>query len=245
MPCRPPDPAAPAAALPAAARRADLIVTGIALLAVLAWDVGGGDLATVSRWGGPGGFPWRDAWLTGTLLHEGERMLGGLVLFAMALQLLRPPADARASRARQARWIGVVLLCLVIVPGLKQLSLTSCPWDLAQFGGRARHVSHWLVGVADGGPGRCFPSGHATAAFAFFGGYFLWRPHRPRLARAWLAAVLLAGLMFGLTQVVRGAHYPSHVLWSAWLCWAVGVAAVHAGAWRRHTVFSRVRTQGV
>ena len=40
--------------------------------------------------------------------------------------------------------------------------------ELAEFGGVAQHVSHWSLGVLDGGPGHCFPSGHASSAFAFF-----------------------------------------------------------------------------
>lgn len=40
-----------------------------------------------------------------------------------------------------------------------------------------------------------------------------------------LLATLLAGALFGLAQTLRGAHYPSHTLWSAWLCAALCVAA--------------------
>ena len=87
------------------------------------------------------------------------------------------------------------------------------------------HVSHWAWGVFDGGAGHCFPSGHAAGAFCFLSGYFLLRAHRPRLARVWLAGTLLAGVLFGLAQTLRGAHYPSHTLWSAWLCAALCVAA--------------------
>jgi membrane-associated PAP2 superfamily phosphatase len=118
-----------------------------------------------------------------------------------------------------------MLLAVVAVPAIKRFSLTSCPWDLAQFGGVAQYVSHWRFGVADGGGGHCFPSGHAVAAFGFFGLYFLWRGHDARKARLWLAAVLVVGLLFGTAQLARGAHYPSHTLWSAWLCWVICVAA--------------------
>ena len=31
---------------------------------------------------------------------------------------------------------------------------------------------------------------------------------------------MLAGLLLGLAQQVRGAHYMSHTLWTAWFCWA-------------------------
>ena len=79
--------------------------------------------------------------------------------------------------------------------------------------------------MADGGSGHCFPSGHAVSAFAFVALFFLWRPHRPRLAWALLGAVLAFGAVSGLTQLVRGAHFLSHSLWSAWLCAAIAVAA--------------------
>ena len=70
------------------------------------------------------------------------------------------------------------------------------------------------------------------AAFGFFGLYFLWRRHRPGVARLWLGVVLTAGLLFGGAQLARGAHYPSHTMWSAWLCWAVCVAADALFRWR-------------
>jgi hypothetical protein len=70
-----------------------------------------------------------------------------------------------------------------------------------------------------------FPSGHATAAYAFFGGRFMLRDAHPRTARARLAGVLVLGIAFGAAQIARGARYPSHALWSGWLCWVCQVAA--------------------
>ena len=114
------------------------------------------------------------------------------------------------------------LLALAVVSVTKNLSTTSCPWDLAEFGGVARHVSHWAMGVLDGGGGRCFPAGHASAGFAFAGGYFALRRKAPAAARWWLAGSLLAGLVLGAAQQVRGAHFMSHTLWSGWICWTTG-----------------------
>jgi len=211
-----------------AVRRRDGWITLVALIAVLAWDAGGGDLA-LSRWfGGPAGFPWREAWFTRDLLHDGGRRLATGVLALGLAHAWWWPRRTGPSRAERWRWTAVVLLSLVAVPAIKRVSQTSCPWDLAEFGGVASYVPHWLLGVVDGGPGHCFPSGHAVAAFAFFGMAFLWRPHRPRLARAWLAGTLAAGAVFGAAQLVRGAHYLSHTLWTAWLCWAIAAAAAHA-----------------
>jgi membrane-associated PAP2 superfamily phosphatase len=224
-------PASRADAATAASRR-DAWVTLAALLALVLWDASGADLA-LTRWAGTAaGFPWRDSLLASRVLHDGGRALGWALLALLAWDAARPfalPPPAGPSRAQRARTLAVVLAALVLVPLLKRYSSTSCPWDLAEFGGQAAYVPHWLVGVFDGGPGHCFPSGHAVAAFAYFGVYFLWRHHRPRTARAALVAVLALGLLFGWAQWLRGAHFVSHTLWSAWLCWAL--AATAAWAW--------------
>ena len=208
--------------------RRDLAITAGALLLLLAWDWSGADLAAARLFGGPQGFTWRDTWWAARLLHDGGRLAAWGVLALLMVSALRTPQDARPGRAERWGWIGVMLTCVLLVPALKHVSATSCPWELAEFGGAARYVSHRAFGVFDGGPGHCFPSGHAVAAFAFFGAYFLWREHQPRRAHLWLAGVCVAGLLFGTAQLARGAHYPSHTLWSAWLCWALCVGAAAA-----------------
>ena len=222
-----------------AQRCSDAGVVAAGLLALLAWDASGGDLAAVRMFGNAHGFAWREHWFFSQLLHSGGRWLALAVLAGLALNVLWPAALARLagrpaggapllSSKERWWWLLSTLACALLVPALKQLSLTSCPWELAEFGGVAQHVSHWRLGLPDGGPGHCFPSGHATSAFALLSAWFVLRGPRPRLARAWLAAVLLAGLLFGVGQLVRGAHYPSHTLWTAWLCWTLCAAAALA-----------------
>jgi membrane-associated PAP2 superfamily phosphatase len=92
------------------------------------------------------------------------------------------------------------------------------------------YVPHWMLGVVDGGPGHCFPSGHAVTALCFFGVYFGWRRQWPVAARRALALTLLAAAVLGATQLVRGAHFASHTLWSAWLCGSA--CAVMDAVWR-------------
>jgi membrane-associated PAP2 superfamily phosphatase len=131
------------------------------------------------------------------------------------------------------------LVALSVVSSLKSLSATSCPWDLAEFGGVARYASHWALGIVDGGGGRCFPAGHASAGFAFLGGYFALRRRQPRAARLWLAASLAAGLVLGGAQQVRGAHFMSHTLWTGWLCWTTGwLCDLAAGLLRQRFAFA-------
>lgn len=205
----------------------DLGITLLGLAALLAWDASGLDLAVVRAFGDAHGFAWRDAWFTRVLLHDGGRWLAWGVIALLLADALQPRL-AGPPRGARWYWLAVTFGCALLVPAIKRVSMSSCPWDLAEFGGIASYVPHWQFGAIDGGPGHCFPSGHAVAAFAFFGGYFAWRGSRPGIARAWLIAVCAAGLAFGWAQLARGAHYPSHTLWSAWLCWAACVAAAHA-----------------
>ena len=43
----------------------------------------------------------------------------------------------------------------------------------------------------------------------------------------WLKTFMLAGLVAGAVQTVRGAHYPSHTLWTLVIC-----AGVSLTGWR-------------
>ena len=196
----------------------------VALLALTAWEASGADLAVSHLYGNPGGFALRSAWVTQTLLHDGGRWLAAAVLVLMIWDAWRPLVPGPTRRER-GYWLAVVVISLLLVPTLKRFSSTSCPWDLVEFGGQSAYVPHWLLGQADGGPGHCFPSGHAVASFAFFGLFFLWRPHRPAVARWALIGVLTAGAAFAWAQLARGAHFASHSFWSAWVCWAVAALA--------------------
>jgi len=129
------------------------------------------------------------------------------------------------SSSQRLQWAVTTLLALLAVNVVKALTGISCPWDEAQFGGVARHASHWAqIFQPDGGSGRCFPAGHASAGFAFLGGWFVFRGVDTRIARIWLVGAIAAGLVFGIAQQLRGAHFMSHTLWTAWLCWAVALA---------------------
>lgn len=197
------------------------IVTGLGLAALLAWDFAGLDLALIRPWAGSAGFPWREHWLPRDVFHEGGRALAGAMLaFMLVLNLWRGLLPALTRRER-LWWLGTTVVCLLLIPVLKRQSLTSCPWDLNEFGGLAQYISHWRFGVPDGGPGRCFPSGHASSAFAFFAGFFALHRAYPRAARAFLVVLLICGACYGWAQMVRGAHYASHTMWTMWICGAV------------------------
>jgi len=224
--------------------RRDALWLGLALLAVLAWELAGADRALSAWAGGAAGFPLRHPGTWASALHEAGRVLGGLMLLALFVDAAWPAPPWRAPAAvlgvaRRRLVAAATVATLLLVPALALLAYLALRWDVVDHGGTVPWVSHWALGVADGGPGHCFPSGHASAHF-FFAFVALREHRRIGLGARWLlAAVGALGLLFGAVQVVRGAHYLSHVLWSGWLCAALAVAV--AAALRLQAGFSLPR----
>ena len=197
-------------------------------LLLLTWDYSGLDLAMAHWFGSASGFALESHWLWRGVLHDDIRLLPWLVELVLLVAIVWPFGTLKQLElARRWQLALTTLIALLVVSTIKIYSHTSCPWDLQQFGGAATHVSHWAWGVADGGSGRCFPAGHASAGFAFLGGFFAFRHVVPKTAWRWFAGALLIGCIFGLAQQIRGAHYMSHTFWTAWFCWtaAAGVDA--------------------
>jgi membrane-associated PAP2 superfamily phosphatase len=217
--------------------RRDLWWTVIALLALALWESSRLDM-TLARWFGDAqGFSLRHDWLLDGVLHsKAVNLLGWLIGLALLAGVWRPFGWLRRlDLPARAQLALTPLLATAAVGLIKRLSTTSCPWDLNIFGGSASYIPHWpwLFGAADGGGGHCFPAGHSSFGFVFVGGWFAFRERAPRLAAAWLAAALLAGLIFGLSQQARGAHFMSHTFWTAWICWSIALLADWAArTWR-------------
>lgn len=193
----------------------------------LLWDMTGLDMAFMRFIGTPQGFPLKDHWLLSRVLHDGLRHAMTAAWVLLCAWALWP--RLALSRRERGTVVLLVVLSLIGVNLVKNHSLTSCPWDLRAFGGSARWVSHWAWGMADGGPGRCFPGGHASSGFAFLALCLPWLDAPAGVQRRrvvgwrWLAAVLFVGLLAGAVQTLRGAHFPSHTLWTLLICATVSV----------------------
>ena len=172
----------------------------IALALTLLWDWMGVDLAVMQLIGGPHGFALRDQWLLSRVLHDAVRQAAVLfylliwVWAAWPVRWQRGPAALWTLPRRERLTVAVLIaLSLLAVNLIKNASQTSCPWDLQAFGGVARHVSHWRGGVADGGPGHCFPGGHASAALAGLALPVPWLASGEPAQRVWGRRALVAG----------------------------------------------------
>jgi membrane-associated PAP2 superfamily phosphatase len=212
--------------LPAASSRSDLFLwTLSSFLLLLIWDYSGLDLAMAHWFGSASGFALESHWLWRNLLHDDIRLWPWVLELGLLMAIFLPVGTLRQlPMPRRAQLALTTLAALLLVSTIKLHSHTSCPWDLQEFGGVATYLSHWAWGLRDGGAGGCFPAGHASAGFAFIGGFFAFRHVLPKTAWRWFAGAMLAGLILGLAQQIRGAHYMSHTFWTAWFCWTVAAS---------------------
>jgi membrane-associated PAP2 superfamily phosphatase len=181
-------------------------------------------------------FPLTNQWFLKTVLHDGARTMSvvaalalvGLAVTSYGARRLRP---VRAHREALLFISAATLGAAAIVGALKHFSSHACPWDLAVFGGSA--IYHPLLGVHATARdiAGCFPAAHPVAGYAWLAvGFAVYPAARRRACQAW-AVALVVGTVFGGVQIVRGAHFLSHVLWSAWVVWGVNVALLGLSAY--------------
>jgi membrane-associated PAP2 superfamily phosphatase len=104
---------------------------------------------------------------------------------------------------------------------LKHLSVHGCPSNLLIYGGKLpllQLFSELPFGV---NAGHCFPGAHASGGFALVSFYFAFKNSKPKFAGAMLVISLVLGFTMGWVQIMRGEHFLSHNLWSAWVVWLV------------------------
>lgn len=166
-----------------------------------------------------GTFPLRDNWWLAVPGHTGLKRLTLALWCVLALCATWLPARWRTWLPVLREAVVAMAMVALLVLWLRGISAHSCPWDLACFGGTADHFPLFGPTPENPGPGACLPAAHASSGFALFGLYFALREQHPRAARAVLYAACALGVLAGAVQVARGAHFASHVLWTAWIAW--------------------------
>lgn len=150
-------------------------------------------------------------------------LIGGIFIMAYLMSYIVPTL---ATRRRLLLFLSLALtLAPAAVSLLKAGSPRHCPYDLAEYGGYAVRLGLFDSAPPGQAPGHCFPGGHASAGFCLLAFYFAGIELRNRIvAGAGLWGGLAAGMLFGMARVAQGAHYVSHNLWSALVCWLVILA---------------------
>ncbi len=169
-----------------------------------------------------------ESWWANTLIHQWGRNLIALI-FIVSLVLWLASMLFYKTRLRHWRHqAGFVALAILLTTGLvglgKKITNVDCPWDLAHYNGNRPYVPLFADKPDTLPRGRCFPGGHSSGAFALLVFYFLWRDRHRRRALISLVVVSGLGLVYAWGQWVRGAHFPSHDLWSAAVGWYVSLA---------------------
>ena len=169
------------------------------------------------------GGTWRlqDAWLTSDIIHDQGRSLVGLALLTLLLAIALSYINQTARPYRKGLYYVLVsaLITVAIVNLMKEYSALDCPWDLARYGGEKSYVSLFGKSVVGQSPGGCFPAGHASGAYCWLGLFFLARYFKPQWRFKVLGGVLTLGVIFGIAQQLRGAHFISHDLWTLYISW--------------------------
>jgi len=177
-----------------------------------------------------GSWALKEHWLTQAVLHGGGHDVAlTLYLFILLLYVLSFKLVSLTSYKRGLSYLSLSLPVATLTVSLfKRITAVDCPWSVIDFGG-GRPYQSWLESLWTPlvGADHCFPAGHASSAYMFFGLYFFSRLYWPRYSSFILAAILTTGITFGLAQQLRGAHFISHDLTSALICWLVNLVLWH------------------
>jgi membrane-associated PAP2 superfamily phosphatase len=183
--------------------------------------------ATGNQWRGAGN------WWIDDVVHTGGRWAVRLVaVLAFALWVATFLERSLRGLRRPAGYLAVAIVATVGSVGLlKTLTNVDCPWDLQAFGGSFPYVNLFATRPVDLRHAQCFPAAHASSGYSLMALYFVAYERSRKRAIAGLAAGVLLGLVFGIAQQARGAHFASHDLWSAFLAWIMSLT-VYAFAFR-------------
>ena len=190
-------------------------------------------------------FPLKSDWFLERILHQGFKNLMvlislvmlalwllGLKLCGSAAHYLRSALSLQLGAYSRPKWLldyhrqflWVFIAMLVSTSAIsifKHMSDHACPWDLLLYGGNKALIPLFGALPAGATPGHCFPGGHASGGFALIAFYFAFRDSVPKLATAGLVVAIVFGSVMGWAQMMRGAHFMSHNLWTAWIVWMI------------------------
>ena len=169
---------------------------------------------------GVNGFPWRDQWLTSTVFHSYANKVTALIAIALILfnlkQWIRPTVSRRligSGRYLMCVW----MLSALTISELKAITTLPCPWDLQMFGGTREYLSLLHTFSSAYPAGSCFPSGHSSGGWGMIGLGFVALLYGRSMFKGFLPAIVI-GVIYGSTQIVRGAHLVSHELFTVAIC---------------------------
>ncbi len=162
---------------------------------------------------GDGNWLGKNSFICATLIHKFGKYVPVIIcIFCSYLflrNLKRTDDDSRLLRLTCSYVLTAIIICASGVSILKGFSNRPCPWSLEVFGGNGASA------------GKCYPAGHAGAAFCLLSLYFAARTYSRKISRLVLAGVVLMGFVYGISRQMQGAHFLSHTLATFALDWFI------------------------
>lgn len=152
-------------------------------------------------------------------------LLLGIWLFIACFSPKKIRMRIMPDEQKRRDWI-VVLATLIIAPllisTLKATTHVFCPYQLSRYDGTNEYVPTFERYTEANRPsryGKGFPAGHASGGFALLSLAGVGRRRASVLAGA--AVGISAGIIMGIYQMFKGAHFLSHTLVTGLICWLV------------------------
>lgn len=198
-----------------------LLTAAMALIAITHWTDLDLTLADYAFDAQAGVFPLRNAWIVvnfnHVILKRVFTAIAVLILITVLWDIFVPLTWSWLRRFQ----LRVIALSALLIPTtislIKQISDSHCPWDIQRYGGPEPYVKLFELLPAGVSQGHCMPAGHASSALWMISLSVLFVPQRLLHATFSLIALLFLGIGVGWIQQLRGAHFLTHTLWSAWI----------------------------
>ena len=166
------------------------------------------------------GFTYQNNFWLEKIFHKGGVLLVGAIgvgILSRMVYLFKNRQINKEKLLELGFLFCSVLISVIVIKFLKSITVLACPWNLEAFGGSRPFQPLWTLSSKDYRIGYCFPSGHPSAGYSFFALYFARALHHEPIKKNLLPGFFL-GLIFGVTQQFRGAHFASHDLATIMLC---------------------------
>ena len=190
------------------------------VLIYLFLPVGGAiDLSLISPYiNQHGDFFLRSDWALTKINHDAVKYVLIMVYATLLIQWIQAYQRRLHEQSWQYGYFFIMAMCSTIFIGfLKSHAAHACPWDMISLS-----LNHWNWDFS-ATHGHCFPGGHASTGFALMVGYFVYHDINKRRAYFFLFSAMILGFAMGWAQMMRGAHFFSHNIWTAWIIWAMNL----------------------
>lgn len=198
--------------------RNSLLLAVLFLVLWFVFPVGGAiDLHFIQPWIDTSGkFPLKNNWF---LVEINHKLVKHIIIGFYVIVLLAWLASFKNLKLKAYQWqlgylFWISILSTAVVGILKSHSAHACPWSMTE---PTALGYAWNFSATNG---HCFPGGHASSGFSLITGFFVFRTSKPKIAYVFLFLGLSLGFLMGWGQMIRGAHFLSHNLWTGWVVFA-------------------------